>query len=138
MSQPPEWMQPLADYVAAQFMAADVLAPIGCHFCEADGLWEITLFSSQTEIVGGSQDGGIRPSRFHLDLKNLVDVFDSVDSMYWQAQGLGYEDQLGPHVGIEGMFEGRRVWLRVLAIPPRQFPPGRQAVVQDRSWRELW
>lgn len=138
MSQPPEWIASLADQVSAQIIAVDFLSPVGCHFHQAEDAWEISLFASQTEILGGPQDGSRRPSRFHLDLKPLLEIFESVDAVYWQAHGLGRADELGPHVGVEGRYQGHQVWLRVLAHAPRQFPPGRRSLVHQGLWEELW
>jgi len=128
----------LADEAGAALIAVDVLAPLGCHFCEADGVWEITLFASHTEILGGPNDGGVRPSRFHVDFKALLVLFDEVESAYWQAQGLGADDEVGPHVGIDGIYQGHRVWLRIPSLAPRRFPAGRHALVQPETWEELW
>ncbi len=138
MNEPPDWLQSLADEVANLFHAVDILAPLGCHYCQIDGTWEITLFASRTEIVGGAADGRHRTSRFHMDLKSLMGLFDEVESAYWQAQGLGAEDDLGPHLGVEGMYAGRRVWLRIPSQAPRRFPAGRHAFVHQESWEELW
>jgi hypothetical protein len=138
MVQPPTWLRSLTDLAGASLQPVDVLAPLGCHYCEVDGVWEITLFASQTEILGGPDDGGLRASRFHVDLSALVALFDEVESAYWQAQGLGADDDLGPHVGVEGVYAGHRVWLRITAIAPRRFPPGRHACVHPESWEELW
>lgn len=131
-------MQSLADEVGSYIRPVDVLAPLGCHYCEIDGVWEITLFASQTEIVGGPKDGGMRPSRFHVELIGLAAIFDEVESAYWQAQQLGENDDLGPHVGVEGVYAGHRVWLRIPAVAPSRFPAGRHAVVQPETWEELW
>ncbi len=138
MSNPPDWLASLTDQVAAVFVAVDLLAPLACHYSTNEGLWEVTLFAAPTEIIGGPQDGRVRPSRFHLDVKPLLEQFDQVDSAYWQAQGLGRDDDLGPHFGIEGTYQGHHVWLRLPALPPKRFPPGRQALVQERAWEELW
>lgn len=138
MSQPPDWIRSLVEHIATRFISADVLAPLACHHCEVGGVWEITLFASQTEIMGGPQDGGVRVSRFHLDLKCLFAIFDTIDSAYWQAHGLGRGDELGPHVGIEGTFQGHRVWLRLPATAPQRFPAGRHAHIHQRTWEECW
>lgn len=138
MNNPPDWLALLADQVATVVVAVDLLAPLACHYCQDGDLWELTLFASPTEIVGGSQDGRVCPSRFHLDVKGLLELFDEVDSAYWQAQGLGREDEVGPHFGIEGSYDGHRVWLRLPALPPKRFPVGRQALIHERAWEELW
>lgn len=138
MSHPPEWLTSLADAAASLFSPADILSPIACHYCEIGEVWEVTLFASQTEVLGGPMDGGLRPSRFHVDVKRLGELFDEVDVIYWQAHGFGREDDLGPHLGIEGRCRGHRVWLRVPSLPPKRFPPGRRAVTHDRAWEDLW
>lgn len=138
MNQPPEWIENLAKRIADRFISVDVLSPLACHFCQVEDVWEITVFASRTEIMGGPLDGGSRLSRFHLDLQCLFEMFDVVDSAYWQAHGLGQRDEVGPHIGIEGIYQGYRVWLRLPAVAPRHFPSGRQAVIRQQAWEELW
>ena len=138
MNEPPEWISQLADDVSAQLLAVDVLSPVACHFHRAEDEWEITLFASHTEVLGGPLDGLLKSSRFHFDIRPVLDLFDVVDSIYWQAQSLGDGDDLGPHLGIEGLYQGEQVWLRVLASPPQQFPPGRRALAHQGDWEDLW
>ncbi len=138
MVSPPAWLQELANAIAALMTPVEVLSPIGCHFCFVEKHWEITLFASDTEIVGGQKDGGQRPSRFSLDLKRVVELFGSVSSLRWQALPLGPQDELGAHFSLEGEFEGQPVWLRVLAKSPRRFDAGRKAHVYELSWEETW
>jgi hypothetical protein len=136
---PPKWIQELADAVALQLIPADSLAPIGCHFCPVEGgVWEVALFIASTEIVGGSQDGKLRYSRFHLDLQAVCRQFAQVEEVSWQAHPLGDNDELGPHVAIEGRYGNCNVRLRILAFPPDQFPAGRRAVTYGPIWEELW
>lgn len=135
---PPGWLKELADAAAQLMMPADVIAPIGCHYCFADDVWEITLFASSTEIVGGGQDGEVRRSRFCLDIQALTRVFVVVHEISWQAHELGGDDELGPHIAVEGAFGEYDVRLRVLAFPPKRFASGRRAIVYVPSWEESW
>ncbi len=135
---PPAWLQQFADRVSEQIRAVDVLAPLGCHFFESPDQWEITLFVSATEILGGPQDGRRRVSRFFVDVQGVCNTFDHVESVTWQAQGLGAEDDLGPHLSVEGIFRGQAIWLRIPALTPRAFEPGRVADVHQRTWEEIW
>lgn len=136
--QPPSWLSQLAGLVTQAFHAQSSLAPVGCHFHKNDEAetpqWEVTLFVSSTEIYGGALDGQCAFSRFMVDLRDLMAAFDVVESCYWQAQTMASDDQLGPHVGVEGMFQGHPVWLRITAQPPRDFEPGRMF---DQSANEL-
>lgn len=138
MPAPPAWLKKLADDVALQISPSEVLSPIGCHFCCVEGVWEVTLFASSTQIVGGKRDGVLRSSRFNVDLRAISDLFARVDSVQWQALPLGPTDELGPHVSLEGTYEGNPVWLRILSKAPKRFKPGRRAVVYEAAWEEIW
>src|SRR5437879_5970087 len=138
MPSPPEWLQELADAVALQMTPADVLAPVGCHFCLVDGTWEISLFAAGTQIVGGKKDGVVRASRFSVDLQSLLKLFSEIESLSWQALRLSADDELGPHISLAGTHAGNRVWLRILAWAPKRFAPGRRAVGYEHAWEEIW
>ncbi|MBS0263474.1 MAG: hypothetical protein JSS02_16150 [Planctomycetes bacterium] len=135
---PPPWIQELADAAALQMIPVDPLAPVGCHFCLAEGVWEITLFVSGTEVVGGSLDGRVQCSRFNLDVQAVCGIFTRVTDVSWQAHSLGDGDELGPHVAIEGIYDEHSVRLRILSFSPRRFPAGRRAEVYGPAWEDLW
>jgi hypothetical protein len=130
----------MIDEVAIHVCAFDVLSPLGCHYRHnpTDQRWEVTLFASSTETVGGPRDGRKTASKFHLNLSGLVEFFPDVDKFYWQALSLGDEDELGPHVSIEAAYKGNPVWLRILAAPPADFEPGRYAHARDGQLENLW
>ena len=135
---PPGWLKELADSAALLMMPADVIAPIGCHYCRAEGAWEISLFPSSTQIVGGGRDGETRRSRFTLDIKALTSLFAAISSASWQAHALATDDEIGPHLAIEGKYGEEDVLLRILAFPPKRFASGRRAIVYAPLWEETW
>lgn len=143
-AQPPQWLDRFANLATQAFHSADKLAPVGCHFHryeEERGLppqWEVTLFASSTEIYGGALDGSCAVSRFMLDLRVLMEVFDVVESFYWQAQTMADDDELGPHVGVEGEFEGHAVWLRITSKSPSQFDSGRVVDLCANEVQDRW
>ena len=51
---------------------------------------------------------------------------------------MGEDDDLGPHLSIEGLIGRHNVWLRITAHPPEPFEPGRIADVSDRGFHDLW
>lgn len=130
----------LTNRVSAEMTPLDVLSPLGCHyfFDEQRAVWEVTLFASSTELIGGERDGEHTHSRFALNLNQLSELLDEVWSFHWQALPLGPEDELGPHVSLEGRRSGQRIWLRVLASPPAHFEPGRYINVYERSIDDVW
>lgn len=138
MSAPPRWITEFADEVAALLEPADLLAPLGCHCCQHENVWEITLFAARTEIIGGPRDGERRPSAFHINLLELTRLFESVTAMDWQAHAVHEDDDLRTHISVTGRILGRSVWLRVLATAPPQFAVGRQALVHEQQWKEVW
>lgn len=138
MAAPPPWLEEFANAVAGELTPVDLLSPLGCHYCFVDGQWEVTLFAAQTEVLGGQKDGTIRPSKFSVNLMELIRLFGDVREAYWQSLPLGPRDDLGAHVSIEGIYAGEPVWLRILAAAPRRFRPGRLAHTRELVWEEMW
>jgi hypothetical protein len=138
MASPPIWLQELADGAAGCLTPVDLLSPLGCHFTQHDLLWEVTLFASATEVVGGHRDGTERSSRFLVDVLALQRLFDEVEEVQWQPQRIGPDDDLGQHLSVVGRRAGEAVWLRVLSRAPRRFESGRQARVYEMLWAEKW
>ncbi|HEX6984524.1 MAG TPA: hypothetical protein VF170_04070 [Planctomycetaceae bacterium] len=144
MDVPPDWLTALAGALAEHFVAAAVPSPMGAHVqraTDADapaGVWEVSLFYGKTEVVGGSQDGRRVDTPFWLDLSGLREVFTRVDGFYWQAAPLGADDDLGPHVAIEGDYLGNAVRVRILAAAPPQFPSARSADTLKGTFFDLW
>jgi hypothetical protein len=138
MSEPAAWLQTLADSVARAIAFANPGASFGCHFCRAEGIWEVTLFAEAVEVVGGAKDGSIKKASFGVHITEVLDLFQNVSSCTWQAQSMGDDDDLGPHLAVEGIYKGRNVWLRILAEPPQHFPVRRVSqtprLVGDEGW----
>ncbi len=140
MTPPPIWLAETANRVAAQFHCAEVLAPVGCHYFRDKGrdVWEVTVFVSGTETLGGEHDGKRTCSRFSVNLAGVHALFSEIHEFSWQAVSMGEADDLGPHLSIEGVIGGHTVWLRITAHPPEPFEPGRIADVCDRRFHDLW
>lgn len=140
MTQPPEWLAELADAVAEAIIGVAEPAPLGCHYFydEPRDQWEVTLFPAATEVVGGRFDGRVTPSPFALDLARLSWALDVVERFHWQTHPLGPDDDLGPHVSLEGSHGGHSVWVRILAEAPEQFPIGRRVDASGEGLEDLW
>ncbi|WP_291173203.1 hypothetical protein [Gimesia sp.] len=140
MPAPPSWLKTMANQVASLMYDVDILAPIGCHFFHNSSRneWEVTIFASNTEIVGGEWDGVLAPSKFCFNILNLGEIFEEVESIFWQALPVDYDDQLGCHISIEGKYEGERVWVRVLAEAPEEFEAGRRMQAYEFNLKEIW
>jgi hypothetical protein len=140
---PLDWLEPLSDVVASRLVAGPEDAPLGAHLQASpdehgETVWELSLFFGATEVVGGPRDGERTRAAFWFDLAGLTEAFDRVDSFAWQAARLGADDDLGPHVAIEGVFRGRRVCVRMLAEEPSGLPPARSVEARDPAIVERW
>lgn len=138
MAVPAVWLATLAHEIAQRIRPVDPLAPLGCHFAFHAGRWEITLFVSTTEVVGGQYDGEAFASAFQLDLTGIESLFDEVACLGWQPIELGEDDDLGPHIAVEGVYQGHSVWLRITAYPPVGIEPGRIFNLLDSTITETW
>ncbi len=136
----PDWVHDLADHASAAITGYDMIAPMGCHWHHNATVdqWEVTIFVAATEVLGGPLDGQKSWSPFSLDLQSLQQAFATIESFHWQSLQLGPDDDLGPHVSIEGTFGGHRVWLRVAAKASNRFGVGRVIDSQSASIEDLW
>ncbi len=140
MTHPPIWLAETANRVAAQFHSAEALAPVGCHYFydEEQSVWEVTIFVSGTETLGGEKDGRRTHSRFSVSIVGVSKLFSEIREFSWQAVSLGEDDDLGPHLSVEGLIGPHPIWLRITARPPEPFEPGRIADVSRRGFQDLW
>jgi hypothetical protein len=138
MSAAPDWLPELANAAANHLASAEAVAPLGCHYCQAEGVWEVTLFASDTEVVGGGDDGKRQGSRFVVDVMPLLCLFTEILDCTWQPERFGEQDELGSHLAIIGTYAKQLVCLRVLSRSPSHLPPGRRRYTFDGTCEELW
>ena len=138
MPNPPEWISSLANSVATCLEPIEPMPPLGCHYHQCETAWEISIFPSQTEIVGGPDDGHQTAPRFQVDILAVANHFTEVHAMTWQSKSVGDEDQLGCHLSIEGIHSGESVSIRILKAAPDCFDPGRKAMTNHGYLIETW
>ena len=114
----PQWMETFVDRILAGMTHLGVETPFGGHvFQNIDGEWEVTLFqnseiSDRLEGIEGLQGA------MSVNVFDLVDIFENVSSCRWQSAPVGWDDDLGAHMSIEGTYHGEAVWLRITARIP--------------------
>jgi len=117
-----EWLDLLQDAVSSCVEADSPMGPLGLRYREEEGFWEISIYPTPVELVGGAHDGKVVVPGFRLDLEQLRQEFESVVEFGWNSLGLNWPE--GPHVYVEGVFQGREVYLQVLAYAPEDEAPG--------------
>jgi hypothetical protein len=107
------------------------MGPLGFRYVEEDEFWEVVVYPTPVELLGGTHDGAVVAPSFSLDLEGLRAAFDRVDDFSWNALGLNDPD--GPYVWVEGDYRGHDVWLRVLAQAPEGEDPGMKLDVSGKG-----
>ncbi len=124
MADLPKWMEPLVEKVASSITVHGPDGPLELRFRKKEGRYEILLYLLPVEMVGGPHDGGLAAPGFLLDLPQLQSAFTRVDALYWDAHGTGEEQAAdGPCLAVQGEFDSRTIWLRVLAYAPDDVGP---------------
>jgi hypothetical protein len=127
------WLDGLHEAVAGCVEADSPMGPLGLRYREEDGCWEVWVYPTPVELVGGAVDGEVVSPGFTLDLEELRSAFESVVAFSWNALALNWPE--GPHVSIEGVFRGREVYLQVLAYAPEDEEPGLKLDTTKKSRR---
>jgi len=117
-----DWLGELLDTVAACVAADSPMGPLGLRYREEEGFWEIWIYPTPVELVGGRHDGEVVVPGFSLDLEQLRGEFDSIAALGWNSLGLNLPE--GPYIFAEGLFQGHEVYLQVLAYAPEGEEPG--------------
>jgi len=115
------WLEELTDHVAANMEPDSVQGPLGYRYGQEDGFWEVIVYPTPVELVGGAVDGEVVAPGFTLDLEGLRSGFDIIDDCRWNALGLNANE--GPYLAIEGKFQGHDLLLQILAYAPDDEEP---------------
>ena len=75
---PTVWLRGLVEAVAGCMEADSPMGPLGYRYGEEDGLWQIDLYPTPVELVGGADDGEVVAPGFTLDIEQLRGLFDRV------------------------------------------------------------
>ena len=138
--RPPAWLRWLSHDAARGIVANESHAPIGCHFYRNpdNQEWEVSIFVSSTEVVGGPMDGKRLPLPLQVDIVHVMNLFDETPAVFWQSDPVAENDQLAQHVSWEGKARGHRLWLRILKESPEGTGPGRLMHSQNGEMENLW
>jgi len=122
---PPDWLVTFLIETAELFEPFAGTARAGYECRRTDDGWEAALFLGANEVVGGAQDGRVRPINFRFDLRSLAQRFERVDSLSWNAFPEPYADEEGDlsFLSAVGMIRGELVRLQIHARAPEETGP---------------
>ena len=116
-SWPMLWLHRLTETVAECMTADSPMGPLGYRYGEEDNnYWQVDIYPTPVELVGGAVDGEVVAPGFSLDVEELRSSFERIDSLNWQSLGLPIDE--GPRFVVEGAYQGRNVLLQILAYAP--------------------
>jgi hypothetical protein len=121
MADVPQWLESLVEVIGSA-MESHAPGPMGLRYREEDGEWDVLVYPLPVELIGGAHDGEVVAPTFSLDVEHVRAAFTRVDDLTWTAHAVEDEDET-PCVSFEGEYDGRDVWLRVLAYPPEDEEP---------------
>jgi hypothetical protein len=137
MLETPDWLESLVERVAdcmeGHGPAGSVQYRCWTEEEEDEELWEILVYPTPIELVGGAVDGAVVAPGFTLDLQDLSSLFDRVDVFLWEAEAFVPEDAEVPNVSIEGIYQGHSVVLRLLSEAPEDEEPGFELEIGSNS-----
>lgn len=136
----PEWLVEFINTVSERFEPFSGVARVGFECQKSENGWEIALFLGEHEVVGGADDGHVKPVNFRFDLNQLSNCFDHVTQVFWNVFPNSHVCQEVvsdlSFVTIEGHVQTQQVRLQLHAGPPdtagpalRQYPDGRLELV---------
>ena len=119
---PMAWLHQLLEAVAGCMTADSPMGPLGYRYGEEEGSWEVDVYPTLVELVGGAVDGEVVAPGFTLDVEELRAAFDRIKAWVWHSLGFPHDE--GPRLVVEGVLQGREVFLQVLAYAPEDEEPG--------------
>lgn len=100
--------------------------------------WELFIYESVTELLGGAADGAEVFAGFHADLSEL---FSAMGPENGEGPSLAFSAPVGsldvhsiPHVSISGVYKELSIVVSVLGQPPADEPP----TFQENERGEVW
>ena len=124
------WVKLLVESVAEHITADSPMGPLGYRYGEEEGFWQVEVYPTPVELVGGAVDGEVVAPGFSLDLEGLRSAFEEITDLGWHSLGFAHAE--GPHIWIEGVFHGQEVFLQALAYAPDDEEPGMKLSVNQR------
>jgi hypothetical protein len=125
------WVDGFVEAVAACMTSDSPMGPLGYRYGEEEGFWEIDVYATPVELVGGAVDGEVVAPGFTLDVEELRPAFDEIKALMWHSLGFPHDE--GPRLVVEGVYQGREVFLQVLAYAPEDEEPGMRLDTRGRG-----
>lgn len=134
MAIPPNWTEDFVQQLSYCLFPAEVPAPLGCHYHFEMGCWEIAIFPSMRKNARGDYYlEEYRPSPFTFDIQQMLPLFEDIQHLDWVAIPTSLENEVGPHLLIEGVVDGHCVLVRICSEVPLRFQQEPGLMLQEKE-----
>jgi len=116
----PEWLRNLISDLAELFDPSEDVARVGFECQLTEEGWEVGLFLSRVEIVGGRFDGKAELCQFSYNLHALRGRFEDVTTFRMTAMPKSDSEDAVSFVELQGKVEQTVVRLKIYSIPPQK------------------
>lgn len=138
----PKWMAGFVDCLAELFEPFTEVGRVGFECAPAtDERWEISMYIGCNEVVGGRDDGRHLAVDFQFDLKPMLDLFEQVTTLKWNAFAAP-TSSTDPTPAersclfIEGVYSDTPIRVKIFSTPPEEAGPGLR-YHSDGSWEAV-
>jgi len=115
----PDWLQTLIADLAELFEPAEDVARAGFECQPTENGWEVGLFLSRVEIVGGRYDGKAELCQFSYNLQALRSHFEEISKLQMTALPKADREEAVSFVEVRGKVQQTDVSLKIYSIPPQ-------------------
>lgn len=124
----PDWLDQFIHQIAELFEPITADGRVGFDCQASDDRWNVCMYLGSAEVIGGPADGQSRHTNFQFNLLQLIDMFDAVHSLSWNAYPDShvptFEDKPCSCVTIEGEVVSTSLTLQIDSVPPQEAGPG--------------
>ena len=124
MAEAAQWLTSLVDAVGNCMEPHAATGPLAFRWRQEGDFWEIAVYYTPGEVIGGAEDGAVIVPGFSLHVQELISAFEKVADACWCSHSFGPNDNRGPHISIEGVYQNHNVHLEILAEAPEDEGPG--------------
>ena len=122
----PEWIKALVENVLVDCVTPlGFMGPLGYRYWEPAAVdnqascWQVAVYPTPNEVRGQDKlDGACYVTGFRFDVAKLIRGFSDVDELVWHSPAKYAGNLDGPELSVQGVFLGKRVWVRFFHLPP--------------------
>lgn len=120
MAYPPIWLEEFVHQLACHIFPENFPNPLACHYHQEASCWEVALFPSRVQNQDTTKTSS-EASFFSFDVQQAMSAFDDLLHLDWITSPITAQNEVGPHLAMEGIVQGEHLLIRICAQVPKRF-----------------